>query len=68
MTDREIIQAFGGAAAVARLLGIKPPAIAYWKRKGIPPLRKIQLQTLKPELFNEANLSAIQPTPEATGN
>lgn len=68
MTDREIIEAFGGAAAIARLLNIKPPAIAYWKRKGIPPLRKIQLKTIKPELFNEANLSAIQPTPKATGN
>jgi len=64
MTDQDIIKAFGGAAALARTLDIKPPAIAYWKKKGIPKLRRIQLQTIRPDIFNEANLSAVQPSTE----
>jgi hypothetical protein len=64
MTDLDIIKAFGGAATLARTLQIKPPAIAYWKKKGIPKLRRIQLQTIRPEIFNEANLSVVQPAAE----
>lgn len=63
MTDQQIIDAFGGQAAVARLLNIKSPAISYWKRKGIPELRMIQLRSLRPDLFNEANVQAAAPTP-----
>jgi hypothetical protein len=62
MTDVEIIAAFGGAAKLSRELGIKPPALAYWKRKGIPKLRRIQLQSMRPELFaNETNVQTVQP-------
>ena len=62
MTDTEIIAAFGGAASLARELNIKPPAISYWKRKGIPTLRLIQLKTLRPEVFSEATVQTVQPT------
>ncbi len=63
MTDQQIIQAFGGQAALARLLDIKSPAISYWKRKGIPKLRVIQLRSLRPDLFNEANIQTAASTP-----
>lgn len=53
MTDNEIIDAFGGSAALARLVGVKSPSVSYWRRKGIPELRKLQLKTLRPELFDD---------------
>jgi hypothetical protein len=67
MTDLEIINAFGGAAAVARLVNVKPPSIVYWKKKGIPKLRRIQLQSLKPELFNETNPTSVQLETKTSG-
>jgi DNA-binding transcriptional regulator YdaS (Cro superfamily) len=36
MTDREIIDLLGGPAAVARMLGIKPPSVCGWLVDGIP--------------------------------
>jgi hypothetical protein len=68
MTDAEIIAAFGGASTLARQLGIKPPAISYWQRKGIPKLRRLQLQTLRPELFNETTVQAVQPENATNGD
>jgi hypothetical protein len=68
MTDTEIIAAFGGAANLARTLGIKPPALAYWKRKGIPKLRRIQLEMMRPELFNETNVQTVQPSVTIAGD
>ena len=53
MTDLEIIIKLGGSAAVARLCGIKSPAVSVWKKKGIPKLRRIQLQALRPDVFND---------------
>lgn len=63
MTDQQIIDAFGGQAEVARLLKIKSPAISYWKRKGIPELRMIQLRSLRPDIFNETNVQTAASTP-----
>jgi hypothetical protein len=68
MTDTEIIAAFGGAASLARELKIKPPAISYWKRKGIPALRLIQLKALRPEVFIEATVQDIQSTVTISGD
>ena len=51
MTDIELIHAICGKASVARLVSVKPPAVSYWKRVGIPPLRRLQLQVLRPNLF-----------------
>ena len=49
MTAKEIIKELGGVSVVAKACGISQPACSYWVRKGIPPLRKIQLKTLFPE-------------------
>ena len=62
MTDKEIIEKLGGVAAVARLVNVKSPAISYWLKKGIPQLRRIQLQVLAPEVFNENQ--TVQPSTE----
>ena len=38
MTISEIIDAFGGTTAVARLFGVTPPAVSNWRAAGrIPP-------------------------------
>lgn len=61
MTDHEIIEKLGGVAKVAKLVNISSPAASYWKRKGIPPLRLIQLKTLRPEIFDEETVQTVQP-------
>jgi len=69
MTHNELIDALGGNTAVAKLINVKPPAIAYWRKKGIPPLRVIQLQTLKPELIaNLETAPTVQPTTTITSD
>lgn len=35
MTRREIIQAFGGNAALAKDLGLTQPAVSNWQHRGI---------------------------------
>jgi hypothetical protein len=58
MTDQELIAKLGGVGEVAKLVGISSPAASYWKRKGIPKLRLMQLKMLKPEFFDD--VQAIQ--------
>lgn len=45
MKTSEVIEAFGSQTAVARALGIKPPAISQWGDEP-PPLRQLQLQQI----------------------
>ncbi len=49
MTPQELAKKAGGVTALARLLGISPPAIYQWKT--IPQARLWQLKALKPEWF-----------------
>jgi hypothetical protein len=49
MDKKELIKKAGGVTALARLLGISPPAIYQWKT--IPQARLWQLKALKPEWF-----------------
>lgn len=44
MTDNQLIEALGGPAAVARLLGIRTPSVSGWKQ--IPTDRKIRLAVI----------------------
>lgn len=39
----ELIDKLGGPAAVARLLGIKPPSVVGWRANGIPDDKLIRL-------------------------
>jgi len=52
MDKKELIQKAGGVTALAKLLGIKAPAIYQWKT--VPQLRLLQLEKLRPEWFKEA--------------
>lgn len=44
MTDEQLIDALGGPAAVARLLGIRTPSVSGWNQ--IPVDRKIRLAVI----------------------
>ncbi|RZG64156.1 hypothetical protein EXE25_17640 [Acinetobacter bouvetii] len=44
MTDNQLIDALGGPAAVARMLGITPPSVSGWNQ--IPQDRKIRLAVI----------------------
>lgn len=54
MTDFEIITKLGGVYATAKMVGISSPSVTYWKQKGIPPLRLMQLKVLRPDIFEES--------------
>lgn len=43
MDATSLIDALGGTAAVARLLGIRSPSVSEWRQKGIPDDKKIRL-------------------------
>lgn len=34
-----IIDTLGGPAAIARMVGCKPPSVVEWRKRGIPPDR-----------------------------
>ena len=42
-TSSELIDKLGGPAAVAKLLGIKPPSVVGWRANGIPDDKLIRL-------------------------
>ncbi|HAV37434.1 MAG TPA: hypothetical protein DCX52_13960 [Massilia sp.] len=42
-TSSELIDKLGGPAAVAKLLGIKPPSVVGWRANGIPADKLIRL-------------------------
>lgn len=49
---KKIIKDLGGTFKVAKICGVKPPAVSYWKKVGIPDLRLIQLKMLKSQYFD----------------
>lgn len=48
----DIINKLGSNNEVAKKIGTSAAAISYWRRKGIPELRLIQLKHFYPEAFN----------------
>lgn len=58
MTDRELIDHYGGAAKVAALLNMKHSRVSNWKDRGIPS--KVKLD--HPEMF------LAKPNARATSN
>jgi DNA-binding transcriptional regulator YdaS (Cro superfamily) len=42
-TSSELIDKLGGPAAVAKMLGIKPPSVVGWRAHGIPADKLIRL-------------------------
>jgi hypothetical protein len=51
MTKQQLIQLAGSQAELARILGIKRPAVCQWKT--VPELRLRQLKDLRPEWFTQ---------------
>jgi DNA-binding transcriptional regulator YdaS (Cro superfamily) len=45
MRTRDVIEHFGSQAAVAHVLGIKPPSVAGWG-DDVPPLRQLQIERI----------------------
>jgi len=58
LSPREIIDAFGGTSAVARLFNIRPPSVSGWKTNGIPDARMMCFRLLRPELFGQDKKAA----------
>lgn len=42
----ELIDALGGTTAVARLLGLRSPSVADWRKTGIPVARRWRLAVI----------------------
>ena len=51
---RQVIEALGGTAAVAKLCDVSPQAVSQWKDDGFPKARRQFLALLRPELFAQA--------------
>lgn len=65
MTDSDLIDAFGGTSAVARLFEIRPPSVSEWRNEGIPKARRQTMRVLRPDLFIR---SAERPRAEAVAH
>jgi DNA-binding transcriptional regulator YdaS (Cro superfamily) len=47
VTPKQVIEHFGGISETARALGVKPPSVSEWKRRGVvPPIRQFQIHLL----------------------
>lgn len=44
--DLELIEAFGGTAATAKVCEVRPQAVSQWKVEGIPKARRMFLELL----------------------
>lgn len=49
--DTQIIEELGGTCKVASMCQVTYQAVTQWKRKGIPPARRMYLELLHPEAF-----------------
>lgn len=47
-----VIEKLGGTCAAARRFKIKPSSVAEWRKRGLPPARKLHLKEVSPEVFN----------------
>lgn len=67
-TPSEIIDAFGGTAAVARLCEISDGAVSQWRRNGIPKAQLRFLRRDQPDVFVRlaANDSITADIPESS--
>lgn len=60
MSYAQLIAFYGTQAEAARILGLKPPSVAEWKKKGIPLPRQAQY-----ELQTKGKLKADRPVATA---
>jgi DNA-binding transcriptional regulator YdaS (Cro superfamily) len=50
------IDYFGSQVAIAKALGINPMAITQWKKRGIPPMRAIELANASQGAFMPSDI------------
>lgn len=62
MTAKEITEAFGGGAAVARALGLKQPSVHRWTKTGVIPRDKLVALAPKVEKAGIATRKQLFPT------
>ena len=43
----DLIERLGGPAAVARMVGCKPPSVIEWRKRGIPAERRPDIERAK---------------------
>lgn len=55
---KQVIDAFGGVSAVARMFGISAPSVIGWKRQGIPDYRMRSLVEVHAERLRGIDLEA----------
>ena len=60
MDSSKIIDALGGTAEVARLCRVRMPSVSEWRKTGIPDARRMYLEAIRPDVFDEK-----QPLPSA---
>lgn len=49
MRTSDVLKVYGGAAAVARILGIKSQAVSQWPEE-VPELRQYKLREVDPQI------------------
>lgn len=54
----ELIDAFGGCSALAKLFDITPPSVSEWRKTGIPKARLFSMRLLRPDLFEPAPMQS----------
>lgn len=47
-----LIDDLGGTGTVAKMFGIEPPSVSYWRLHGIPKARLMYLKVIYPSKFN----------------
>lgn len=47
-----LIDELGGTGLVAKMFGIEPPSVSYWRANGIPKARLMYLRAVYPAKFN----------------
>lgn len=50
---------FGSQAKIAEALGINPMAVTQWKKRGIPPIRAIELSQVANGAFKPSDILPI---------
>lgn len=56
MEYEDLIRHFGSQAEAARALGLKPPSVSEWKKKGVPHPRQAQYELLTKGKLKAAKL------------
>lgn len=57
---KQVIEAFGGTTATARLCNITKGAVSQWVRNGIPQPRLMFLKVKRPKVFR-----GLEPIPQS---